>query len=223
MCLLARSLRADIKHLHDTMISSILKDTTYLLTPLKEFVPDRGHEVMALLLDPRFCHGNFFLDVAPPAADDRDRKRAAKALMRQYNDNVLKPSLTQLAKFMRQEEQHSSRERVLNASERRALCDEDSDEDIGDENGTNDEDDTLLISRVEEELRAFRSTCVPDNDQTVLDWWRGHMSDFPLVAELARMVLDVPASQIECERVFSAAGLITQHLRNRMGVENMSA
>ena len=37
------------------------------------------------------------------------------------------------------------------------------------------------------------------------------------------MVLFVPASQIECERAFSAARLITQHLRNRMGVENMSA
>ena len=94
MALLFRSLRDDIKQLQDSMISSILKDTTYLFSPLKEFVPDRGHEVMALLLDPRFCHGNFFLDVAPLAYEDRDRKRAAKALMRQYNDNVLKPSLT---------------------------------------------------------------------------------------------------------------------------------
>ncbi len=96
MALLARSLRADIKQLQDSMISSILKDTTYLLLPLKEFVPDRGHEVMALLLDPRYCHGNDFLDVAPPAADDMDRKRGAKALMRQYNDNVLKPPLPNL-------------------------------------------------------------------------------------------------------------------------------
>ena len=135
MSLLARSMRGDIKHLQDSMINTIVKDTTYILLPLKEFVRDRGHEVMALLLDPRFCHGNFFLDVAPPAADDRDRKRAAKALMRQYNDNVLKPSLIQLAKFMRAEEQHSSREKALNACERRALCDEDSDEDIGDDNG----------------------------------------------------------------------------------------
>ena len=176
------------------MISSILKDTSYLLSPLREFVPDRGHEVMALLLDPRFCHGNFFLDAARPRADARNRKRAAKALMRQYNDNVLKPSLTQLAKFMRQEEQHSSRERALNACERRALCDEDSDDDNGNEDGNMDEDDTLLISRVEEELRAFRSTSVPNDDQTVLEWWRGHKSDFPLVAELARMVLAVQAS-----------------------------
>ncbi len=169
MALLARSLRVGIKDLQDSMISSILKNTTYLLSPLKEFVPDSGHEVMALLLDPRFCHGHFFLDVASPAADDRDRKRAAKALMRQYNDNVLKPSLTQLAKFMRHEEQHSSRERALNAFERRALCDENNDDDNGNESGNKDEGDTLLISRVDEELMAFKSTCVPHNDQTVLE------------------------------------------------------
>ena len=187
MTLLARSLRADIKHLHDSMISSILKDTTYRLSPLMEFVPDRGHEIMVLLLDPRFCHGTFFLDVTPPAVDDRDRKQATKALMRQYNDNVLKKSLIQLAKFMRQEEQHSSRERALNVWERRALCDEDSDDDNGNEDRNKDEDDTLLISRVEEELKAFMSTCVIDNDETVLEWWRGHTFDFPLVAELARL------------------------------------
>ncbi len=223
MSLLARSMRADIKHLQDSMIDSIVKDTTYLLSPLKEFVRDRGHEVMALLLDPRFCHGNFFLDAASSTFDDRDRKRAAKALMRQYNDNVLKPSLIQLAKSMRQERQHASRERDLNAYEKRALCDEDSDDDHSNEEGNGEEDDTNLISRVEEELKAFRSTCVIENDENVLEWWREHMLDFPLVGELARIVLAVPASQIECERVFSAAGLITQHLRNRMGVENMSA
>jgi len=115
VALLARSLRAGIKQLQDFMISSILKGTTYLLSPLKEFIPDRGHEAMALLLDPRFCHGNFILDTALSAADDMERKRAAKALMRTCNDHVLKPALTQLAKFMRQEEQHSSGKGALNA------------------------------------------------------------------------------------------------------------
>ena len=144
--------------------------------------------------------------------------------MRTYNDQVLKPALTQLAKFTRQEEQHSSVEGALNACKRRALCHEDSDDDDGNEEGFGDQDDTLLISRVEEELRSIRSTCVPHTDQTVLGWWRGHNSDFLLVAHLARIVLAVLASQIECERAFSAAVLITsQHLRKRMGVEHMSA
>ena len=112
---------------------------------------------------------------------------------------------------MRQEEQHSSREKALNACERRALCDEDNDDEHGNEEENGDQDDTMLISRVGEELKAFRSTCVIHNDETLLEWWRGHKSDFPLVAELARMVLAVPASQLECERGFSTDGLITHH------------
>ena len=36
-------------------------------------------------------------------------------------------------------------------------------------------------------------------------------------------MLAIPASQIECERIFSMAVLVTQHLRNKMGVENMAA
>jgi hypothetical protein len=44
-----------------------------------------------------------------------------------------------------------------------------------------------------------------------------------LIAELARIILGIPTSQIECERVFSFARLLTQHMRNKMGVEYMAA
>ena len=45
----------------------------------------------------------------------------------------------------------------------------------------------------------------------------------PMLRDVARIVLGVPASQIECERVFSEAGLVTSGLRNRLGVENLDA
>lgn len=51
----------------------------------------------------------------------------------------------------------------------------------------------------------------------------GSEHKYPLVAELARIMLATRASQIECERIFSLACLVTQHLRNKMGVENMAA
>ncbi len=110
------------------------------------------------------------------------------------------------------------------------MCDEDSDDEgVGGEGEGDDGDEEYrlwaehLMSRIEEELKAFRSTTLHDPEHTVLQWWREHKADFPLLAELARMILVVPTSQIECERVFFAAGLlITHHLRNRMGVENMS-
>ena len=52
-------------------------------------------------------------------------------------------------------------------------------------------------------------------------WWRENERAFPSLAELACVVFSVPGSQIECERVFSQAGLITAGLRNRLGAENM--
>jgi hypothetical protein len=58
---------------------------------------------------------------------------------------------------------------------------------------------------------------------TLLDWWRENANHFPVVSELARIILCIPDSQIECERVFSLAGLVTQHLiSNKVGVEMMS-
>jgi hypothetical protein len=59
-------------------------------------------------------------------------------------------------------------------------------------------------------------------DITLLDWWRENANHFHVVSELARIIMCIPASQIECGRVFSLAGLVTQHLRNKMGVEMMS-
>jgi hypothetical protein len=57
---------------------------------------------------------------------------------------------------------------------------------------------------------------------TLIDWWRENANHFRAVSELARVILCILACQIECERVFSLAWLVTQHLRNKMGVEMMS-
>lgn len=54
-----------------------------------------------------------------------------------------------------------------------------------------------------------------------LEWWSDNFDKFPTLSELARLIFSIPGSQIECERIFSAAGLITSGLRNRLGVENL--
>ena len=79
---------------------------------------------------------------------------------------------------------------------------------------------------MQNELRRFRDACQHiKQDGSVsagcLAWWSTNHKNYPLLASLARIVLCVPGSQIECERVFSEAGLITAGLRNRLGVENL--
>ena len=54
-----------------------------------------------------------------------------------------------------------------------------------------------------------------------LHWWKAHESQFPTVAFLARQVLGIVGSQIETERVFSIAGVLTALRRCRLGSKNL--
>ncbi|CAN0013254.1 unnamed protein product, partial [Ectocarpus sp. 13 AM-2016] len=49
-----------------------------------------------------------------------------------------------------------------------------------------------------------------------LDWWRVRCADFPHLANLARRVLAIPATQAESERLFSCAGNIVTKNRNNL-------
>lgn len=49
----------------------------------------------------------------------------------------------------------------------------------------------------------------------VLEWWQKRKEVFPVLSKLALHILGIPATQIECERVFSVAGIITRHRRSK--------
>ncbi|CAM9467052.1 unnamed protein product, partial [Ectocarpus sp. 4 AP-2014] len=49
-----------------------------------------------------------------------------------------------------------------------------------------------------------------------LDWWRVRCTYFPHLANLARRVLAIPATQAESERLFSCAGNIVTKNRNNL-------
>eukprot|EP00951_Prasinocladus_malaysianus_P026580 scaffold236191_cov31-Prasinocladus_malaysianus.AAC.1 len=87
--------------------------------------------------------------------------------------------------------------------------------------------EAALLLNVKNEIKRFRDACkdLPtDPKQTnPFQWWSQHKHEYEHLPELARIVLSIPGSQIECERVFSVAGLITAGLRNRLGVENLDA
>lgn len=50
-----------------------------------------------------------------------------------------------------------------------------------------------------------------------LDWWRENASLYPKLAQLARVFLCVPASSIDCERMFSDSSNIQTKKRNCLG------
>jgi hypothetical protein len=51
---------------------------------------------------------------------------------------------------------------------------------------------------------------------SILDWWRDHSKAMPLIAQVARHILAIPATSAPSERVFSTAGRVSGRKRARM-------
>ena len=85
---------------------------------------------------------------------------------------------------------------------------------------------SLITNSVRVELEAFQASSgikmyELDKEGTrvyldPLDWWRVRRTDFPHLANLARRVLAIPATQAESERLFSCAGNIVTKNRNKL-------
>ena len=58
----------------------------------------------------------------------------------------------------------------------------------------------------------------PDDD--ALEWWSRNECRFPMVAQLPRQLLCVPATSVLSEKIF-AAGLIVNNLRSSLSPENV--
>lgn len=52
-----------------------------------------------------------------------------------------------------------------------------------------------------------------------LSWWKDHADRYPNLAKLAIHFLGIPATQIECERIFSAAGILTNGRRSNTSAD----
>eukprot|EP00873_Tetraselmis_striata_P029455 jgi/Tetstr1/449719/TSEL_036787.t2 len=228
-------LNDDIKEMTDAMITRILEDVDDMLAPFYVFDKSRGHEVMATMLDPCLVGGVVFVDALAAKHGDRAAARSdAIMLIKQYKDDVLLEALLTMHRTM-EEAKQAAGDAERAAGDGGTAGDEAEDALDLMRDGEPDEGALELMAEdnrkrmVEAEWSRYLTKASQlrkaggfEKGKTMLDWWRMHHADFPLVAELARLLLCIPASQIECERIFSLAELVTQHLRNRMGVEMMS-
>ena len=74
------------------------------------------------------------------------------------------------------------------------------------------------------ELNLFmRLVIEPVNVACPLLWWKEHESRYQTVAFVARHFLGIPCNQIECERIFSIAGILTSLRRCGLGIKNLNA
>lgn len=200
-----------------SLLREHIKDAIFpAVAPLCEYDREKGHEVMTLLLDPRYCKGEIFMRLAIDSA-------AGKALFKQYTDQILIPVAASLKNHLLATPTGGTRDARDGApiAPPRETALTDSDDEQADPITLHDEG---IRAQVEKELKKFRrheDLPVSPEDTSPLEWWKEHADDFPILSQLARIVLAVPGSQIECERVFSLAGLLTKNLRNKMCAERL--
>lgn len=69
---------------------------------------------------------------------------------------------------------------------------------------------------VEKEIREYMQEKAPLITVNILNWWSERIGQFPLLSNLARFVLAIPASSAAPERNFSAAGFVVSERRSHL-------
>lgn len=70
---------------------------------------------------------------------------------------------------------------------------------------------------LEEERNLEDRACESfDSVNDPLEFWNQGSAKYPSLSRAAQSFLAIPASEVECERVFSLAGLIYNKLRSRL-------
>lgn len=164
----------------------------------------QAHNMLALMLDPRFKG----LEVLQNYVG----REVAKKVVDEYDTKVLVPMLIKVAAVLSPAPgAHLAIPTITQVSPTSLF---------GAPASTAEASKGLLLG----ELSLFRRLVVePTNVACPLMWWKEQESRFPTVAYVARQFLGIPGSQIECERIFSIAGILTALRRSRLGTENLDA
>lgn len=72
------------------------------------------------------------------------------------------------------------------------------------------------------EIKSYKMKQASQN-VNVLQWWRRHQHEFPLLSTLARSLLAIPATSASSERCFSVAGRVLEERRSQLSPESLDA
>ncbi|KAL7307162.1 hypothetical protein TKK_0000886 [Trichogramma kaykai] len=72
-----------------------------------------------------------------------------------------------------------------------------------------------------EEIDQYLNATRPNPDMDVLDWWKNHQTEYPVLALVARDILSIQATSVPVERLFSRASLIVNNKRSLLKDESI--
>ena len=76
-----------------------------------------------------------------------------------------------------------------------------------------------LKTPIQKDLDRYESYSLADSNVDILEWWRTHENTLPILSQIAKQVLTIPASSAKSERVFSTGGNIVTKKQNRLNPE----
>ena len=68
-----------------------------------------------------------------------------------------------------------------------------------------------------------RRTGGEDDLNWVLNWWRSHEAEYPIMSQVARDYLAIPASEVDVERLFSSGRDLIGLRRHSLSIDTMRA
>lgn len=226
--------------LWDSMVDMVTRVSTDISTALEPFVdvfrafdPERPHMPLAVLLDPRERGGIFVI------ANGMDKHKAIR-VARQYEE-LLFDLAAKGAKYLADLEANNTGASIQRTASTTPLASTGASAPAGRcshvidlfstqdfsayGHATNRPTDVEARTRVrvKDEMATFRALERAMPDTSPIEWWKKHSKnpDFTNLAFVAKQIFGIPGSAIECERVFSAAGILTALLRNRMSPERI--
>jgi hypothetical protein len=69
----------------------------------------------------------------------------------------------------------------------------------------------------------WRNGSGKDDPNWVLNWWRSHESEYPIMSQVARDYLAIPAGEVDVERLFSSGRDLIGIRRNSLSIDTMRA
>lgn len=72
------------------------------------------------------------------------------------------------------------------------------------ESDSSEEEFTGGVLDLKKEINRYRLD--DQNDEDVLIYWKNKQSTFPILSNLAKLILSIPATSVPSERLFSHAG-----------------